>query len=171
LAYLCYLKRMEAQLKNALWRQFSAAIDMLGNSIRACPPHLWNGPGQFWYWAYHTLFYLDFNLSENPDVFAPPAPYTFSEFDPGGEMPPEVYSMEQLLTYLEHGRNKCHELIMGLNSERVRLRFKTEYRDYDRLEIILYNMRHVQHHTGQLNLLLRQGGEAPPRWVSRGYES
>ena len=32
---------------------------------------------------------------------------------------------------------------------------------------ILYNMRHVQHHAAQLNLLLKQGGGESPGWVSR----
>jgi uncharacterized damage-inducible protein DinB len=35
-------------------------------------------------------------------------------------------------------------------------------------ELYLYNMRHVQHHTAQLNLILRQRTSmASPRWVSK----
>ena len=41
--------------------------------------------------------------------------------------------------------------------------------DMSVLELALYNLRHIQHHTAQLNLLLRQRtGEAAPRWVGRG---
>jgi hypothetical protein len=29
-------------------------------------------------------------------------------------------------------------------------------------------MRHVQHHAGQLNQLLRQRTDVTPRWVARG---
>jgi uncharacterized damage-inducible protein DinB len=36
--------------------------------------------------------------------------------------------------------------------------------------LLLYNMRHVQHHTAQLNLLLRQRGIIPPNWVSEKKE-
>ena len=36
------------------------------------------------------------------------------------------------------------------------------------LEMHHYSARHVQHHAAQLNLLLRQGGVTPPRWVARG---
>jgi uncharacterized damage-inducible protein DinB len=36
-------------------------------------------------------------------------------------------------------------------------------------ELLLYNMRHVQHHAAQLNMLLRRRtNSAPPRWVSKG---
>jgi hypothetical protein len=33
------------------------------------------------------------------------------------------------------------------------------------LELHLYNLRHVQHHAAQLNLLLRQTIGSAPRWV------
>jgi uncharacterized damage-inducible protein DinB len=34
-------------------------------------------------------------------------------------------------------------------------------------ELLLYNMRHVQHHAAQLNLILRQKTESAPGWVAR----
>lgn len=37
--------------------------------------------------------------------------------------------------------------------------------DYPVLGILLYNMRHVQHHAAQLNLLLRQNIHDAPSWV------
>ncbi|BFP42551.1 hypothetical protein FGF1_33960 [Flavobacteriaceae bacterium GF1] len=45
-------------------------------------------------------------------------------------------------------------------------RWKNDYKDYPVLEILLYNMRHVQHHAAQLNLLLRQEINDSPKWVS-----
>jgi uncharacterized damage-inducible protein DinB len=36
-----------------------------------------------------------------------------------------------------------------------------------RLELLLYNMRHVQHHAAQLNLILRQTIDSAPRWVGK----
>jgi uncharacterized damage-inducible protein DinB len=35
------------------------------------------------------------------------------------------------------------------------------------LELLLYDLRHLQHHTAQLNLLLRQRTNSAPRWVGR----
>ena len=34
-------------------------------------------------------------------------------------------------------------------------------------ELLLVNMRHVQHHAAQLNLLLRQNMNSAPGWVAR----
>jgi hypothetical protein len=158
---------VDALLKETLWKQFGAAIDMLENAIRACPVEYWGDAGQFWYISYHTLFYLDYYLSEDPTRFKPPAPFTLSELDPSGPMPERVYAKEELLSYLEFSRAKCHDLIDCLTNESMVKRWINEYRNYNVVETILYNMRHVQHHTGQLNLLLRQRINDAPGWVSQ----
>jgi hypothetical protein len=41
------------------------------------------------------------------------------------------------------------------------------FRDLNELEHLLYNMRHVQHHMAQLNLILRQVIDSAPNWVGR----
>jgi hypothetical protein len=158
---------MEDSLKTIIWKQFGAAIDMFENAVAACPDPLWNDKSQFWYNAYHCIFYLDYYLSEEPDTFMPPSPFTLSEFNPDGEMPERTYSKEELITYIKFCRDKCWKLISSLSDENLQKRFKNQYRDYSRLEILLYNMRHVQHHAAQLNLLIRQSGTVPPDWVSR----
>jgi len=81
---------MDANLKSSLWQQFGAAIDMLDNAIRACPDQQWRGRlwvhpselpeySQYWYIAFHTLFWLDLYLSGAVEGFTPPAPYTLDE--------------------------------------------------------------------------------------------
>jgi DinB superfamily len=157
---------MDDSLKAILWRQFGAAIDMMENSIAACPDSLWNDGSQFWYIAYHTLFFLDYYLSEEPDKFHPPEPFTLAEFGAEGSTE-RVYTKQELIKYIEFCREKCRKLISELNDENLEKRFINDRRNYSRLEILLYNMRHVQHHMAQLNLLIRQSGKVPPDWVSR----
>ncbi len=158
---------MDLPLKTILWQQFGASIDMLENALGACPDELWNTESQFWYIGYHTLFYFDYYLSDAPESFLPPAPFTLSELDLEGVMPDRVYSKQELFDYLKFCRQKCHDLIAGLTAEGAAKRFINEYRNYSVLETLIYNMRHVQHHAAQLNLLLRQGMNDAPRWVSR----
>jgi uncharacterized damage-inducible protein DinB len=38
-----------------------------------------------------------------------------------------------------------------------------------RAELHLYNIRHIQHHTGQLGAFLRRNGVDAGRWVKRGW--
>jgi len=159
---------MNEQWKTSIWSQFGAAIDMLANAIEACPESLWGDRSQkpeYWYVAFHTLFYLDLYLSESEVGFRPPAPFTLDEMDERGLMPDRVYTKEELERYLEHGRRKCQETIAGMTTERASRRCGFSWLDLSVGDMLLYNMRHVQHHAGQLNLILRQKIDDAPRWV------
>jgi hypothetical protein len=157
-------------LSPILWQQFGAAIDMLDNAMHACPEELWSDRTrrpQFWYVAFHTLFWLDLYLSGSVDGFAPPAPFGLEELDPAGVIPPRPYTQAELAAYLEHGRAKCRAKIAGLTEQQAARRCVVGSVDCSYLELLLYGMRHVQHHAAQLNLLLRQTVDSAPRWVKR----
>lgn len=157
---------MHSAIKGELWRQFGASIDMLQNSIEYCPNKVWNSEKKFWYITYHCLFWLDYYLTLAPKEFSPPSPFTLSEFDPSGAMPDRVYTKDEMMEYLEHSRTKCFKLISRLTDELASSRWVNDYKNYSVFEILLYNMRHVQHHTAQLNLILRQEINDAPKWVS-----
>jgi len=158
---------MNNLVKETTWKQFGASIDMLENAITLCPIEAWDTDSKFWYNAYHCMFYLDYYLTLEPQNFLPPQPFTLSEFDPSGALPERTYSKEELLAYLNASREKAYHLIMGLTDEISARRWVNEYKDYSVFEMLLYNMRHVQHHAGQLNLLLRQEINNAPRWVAQ----
>ena len=162
-------------LYTALWRQFGAAIDMLENSLVACPAslwkeHLWSAPAnqsfppefaQFWCIQYHTLFWLDLYLSgSREEDFAPPAPFIWMEQDP--PMSPErPYTKEELLAYLVQLRQKCQTTIANLSDEKAQQQVYypwAEGKPVSYLELLLYTMRHVQEHAAQLSLFLGQHG-------------
>lgn len=162
---------MNSPLNTFLWQQFGAAMNMLENALTACPDELWDTDSKFWYIGYHTIFFLDYYLSDTPkeDNYIPPAPFTKSEFGEG--LPERVYDKAELLAFLGQARRKCHDLLAGSTTEELLTkRFVSEYKDFTIFELLMYNMRHVQHHTAQLNLLLRQHAIKPPNWVSRTKE-
>jgi hypothetical protein len=153
-----------------IWQQFGAAIDMLENAMQQCPEKLWFDRTQqpeFWYLVYHTLFWLDFYLSDSAEGFAPPAPFTLDEMDPAGIIPQQPYRKEALHSYLKHGRQKCRKRIDDLTRKKAGQRWVYGSIDFSVGELLLYNMRHVQHHAAQLNLILRQVTNSAPRWVRR----
>jgi uncharacterized damage-inducible protein DinB len=162
--------------RTALWQQYGAAIDMLDNAIVACPDDVWSDPSrqpQFWYVVFHTLFFLDFYLSETQEGFVPPPPFTLSELDPAGVVPEVSYTKEELRQYLAHGRAKCRATIEAMTDERAARSCHYGWLDINVANLLMYNMRHVQHHTGQLNLILRQRTDSAPPWVrfARSEES
>jgi hypothetical protein len=169
---------METTWKTAVHQQFGAAIDMLENALRACPDalwhvRLWNDPAQqpefseFWYIAYHTLFWLDLYLSGSVEGFVPPAPFTLDELDPAGVLPDRPYSREELLAYLEHAHAKCRSTIDALTDEKARQPCKFPWGELTFAELLLDNMRHVQEHTAQLNMILGQKINWAPGWVAK----
>jgi hypothetical protein len=160
--------------KTILWQQFGAAIDMLENALDACPDDLWSDRSrqpEFWYLVFHTLFFLDLSLSGAVEGFHPPEPFTLDELDPAGVLPERPYTKEELRSYLQHGRRKCRETIEALTEEGARRRAGLDWVDVNFAELLLYNLRHVQHHAAQLNLILRQTVGAAPRWVARAGET
>jgi hypothetical protein len=154
-------------IKDAIWSQFGASLDMLENAINMCPEEHWDTKSAFWYVAYHCTFWTDYYLTTEPSKFEPPKPFTFSEFDPTGKKPDRTYSKIEVLNYLAHCRQKAQLLIKNLTTDRLNERWINDYKNYSLLEILLYNMRHIQHHAAQLNMTLRQTINNSPGWVDK----
>ena len=162
-----------------IWPQFGAAIDMLEHALRTCPDELWSDPlwsddslppegTEFWYVVYHTLFWLDLYLSGTGAGFAPPAPFTLAELEPpAGRLPERRYSKDELQTYLDHGRKKCHATLDALTDEQALHRWGFGGGEVSFAELLLYNMRHVQEHAAQLNMFLGQQGGSACGWVGQ----
>jgi hypothetical protein len=158
---------MNPTLKTGSWRQFGATIVYLENTINACPDDLWLATlwdnsndkpelSQFWYRAYHTLFWLDLYLFGSEEGFLPPAPFELIEQDDDGPIPARPYTKAELLAYLEACRKKCKATIEALTDETAYRLCSFPWGEVSFFELLIYNLRHVQEHTAQMNLLLGQ---------------
>ena len=165
-------------LKESLWTQFGASIDMLKNAIELWPEEYWYTEKRFFYVAYHVLVFLDYYLTISPTRFSSQLPFTIVDQEQIPEdavddlMPNRVYSKKEILDYLQFCREKCRKVISELGEVNISDRWIEESGDmnYSIPEILLYNMRHVQHHTAQLNLMLRNRIDNAPEWVARAGE-
>src|SRR5690349_3626470 len=155
--------KMLASFSESIWKHFGAAIDMFENAIRMCPEEQWDKP-QFWYKAFHAAFWLDYYMTINPDGFTPMPPFTTSEFDPAGKMPERKYTKDEILSYVHASRKKLHDIMKNMNEETALKRWINPDRNVTYFEMLLHNMRHLQHHTAQLNLGLRQSINNAPAW-------
>ncbi len=162
---------MDSALRSIVWDQFGAAIDMLDDAIRLCPDNLWttriwddsDDPryGQFWFVAYHTVFWLDLYLAGYSDGFKPPPPFV------RGTLPDTPYTKSQVLAYLQGCRSNCQSIIESLTAERASQRCKFAWIEASYLEMQLYSMRHVQEHAAQLNLILGLHAVEGLDWVTK----
>lgn len=181
---------MDPLWRTMLWKQFGAAIDMLDNALVACPDSLWREPlwrgspdhplppgrSEFWYIAYHTLFWLDLYLFGSEEGFMPPEPYPLVEQDDAaGPIPEQPITKDEVRAYLAYARHKCQTTLETLTDERARQLVDfgwTEGQAVSYAELQVYSMRHVQEHAAQLNLLLGQHGISDEAidWVARAQD-
>jgi hypothetical protein len=163
-----------------LWRQFGAAIDTLDDALRNCPDDLWEkqlwqdqsdqwvaaGFSTFWYLGYHTLFWLDLYLAGAEEGFMPPAPFDLVEMDEG-EVLPRTYTRQELLDYLQHGRQKCQGTIEAMSAEQANQLCRFPWGELPFAELQLYNLRHVQEHAAQLHLFIGQQAGKSSEWIPK----
>ena len=168
---------MHPSIKEAVWSQFGASIDMLINAISNSPDGYFLSNRRFYYIAFHSAIFLDYYLTIPPKDFSPLLSFTQTEPEnrPAEAIddliPDRIYSRQELVDYLKQSREKCRQLIYALTDDKLSERFKEGDEpgdmDYPILEILLYNLRHTQHHTAQLNLLLRQDIDTHMEWSFR----
>lgn len=114
---------------------------------------------------------MDFYLSGAAADFNPPPPFTLSELDPAGKLPPRVYSRAELLAYLEHGRKKGLAIIAGLTEEAAVRVIKFNWGEMPYLELLIDVTRHNQEHGAQINMYLGQQAGLTSEWLTKPVES
>ena len=180
---------MITTLQHSLWKHFGASIDMLKDAIELSPEELWNNNRKFYYMAYHTVVFIDYYTSMPPRNFTAALPYTLTEpaklpADAIDDiLPDKLHSKQELLAWLQTCRDKCRQLIANLTEEQLSQRWAADSPDINLtlsdprvvqdsvLDVLFLNMRHVQHHTAQLNLILRQTINDAPDWVAHAGDS
>ncbi len=158
---------MNTTWETILEQQFGAALDMLERAVSACPETLWADQTQdpeYWYLVYHMLAYLDSYLERAVTAFPTPAPVAPTDEQ---TLPETPFSKLDLQRYLAHGRMKAARAFEQLHAEHIQDRTTFAPGDLSIFELLLYNTRHIQHHTAQLYLILRQQTGSTPGWVGK----
>jgi len=73
-----------------------------------------------------------------------------------------------MVAYLDHGRKKAKARIEELDEKELLEPCNFAWVGVTNAELFLYNMRHVQHHTAQLNQIVRQELSKGLPWVFKG---
>ena len=161
-------------VKQTLIGQFEAALCMLNDCVEKCPPAHWDGlvaKYPFWQVAYHTLCFVDLYLSPSEDSFTPRAdfhPAALREFD--DEYPSRRFTQPEIRAYLAVCRQKLRNTLSAETIESIAGPSGFPGRSATRLELHVYNIRHVMHHAGQLGAFLRRvDSSINPRWVGSGW--
>ena len=147
--------------KAAIQSQFLATLEMLKQAIEACPDGIWADPepkNKFWHIAFHSVFYAHFYLSPTQDDFVAWEKHrheVVSLETSEGPSAIEPYSQAEMLEYLAFCREQVKEKVAASNLE---AESGFHWLPFNTLEKHLYNIRHVQLHTGELCERLGQAG-------------
>jgi hypothetical protein len=164
-------------VKTILTGQFEAALCMMDRCIRACPPEHWEGKianGTFRWVAYHTLFWVDLYLSPGDEDAFVLRDFHHRGGDEREDTACAGLGKDETLAYVAICRQKMLETVALETAESLQGPCGFSYRKITRGELHLYNLRHVQHHTGQLSAYLRRvdpalrDPEALP-WIGTGW--
>jgi hypothetical protein len=164
--------------KTLLTNQFEAALCTLGKCIDGCPEANWNarvGNYAFCQVAFHTLFFADYYLGQNPDEFRrQPFHAEHTEFfrdyeELADHAPRNLYDRTAIQTYLAYCRQRALEVIASETTESLGARCGFPPKTFTRAELYVYNIRHIQHHVAQLSLRLRIDAGADIPWVGSGW--
>ncbi|MEI8135636.1 MAG: DinB family protein [bacterium] len=165
-------------LKHLLISQFEASLAMYKQRIEVCPADHWDGKianDTFLQTAYHALFYLDLYLSPDESAFA------LSDLNiKGGDDRQQGIQAglgkEDLLLYVEHCLEKIRTVVDSETAESLQGPSGISWRKTSRAELHVYNIRHFQHHIGQLSTFLRRISNENNLslkmiWVGEGWKS
>jgi hypothetical protein len=145
-------------IKEAIRSQYRAALEMLKQAIVRCPDSLWDDRGyqnRFWHVAYHALFFTHLYLQDSEKTFTPWSKGR-SQYQYLGSLPwpphekPQIgepYNKEDVLEYLELCQEQVEENVAALNLD---AESGFHWLPFGKLELQIYNVRHIQQHTGEL---------------------
>lgn len=162
--------------KQILSNQLNTSLTMLEQCIAECPPEHWNGmigTCAFWHVAHHALTYADLYLSQdeasyNPPSFASGVKHYLdkSRWSPEEQAEAEViYSQDVLKQYAADCKQKAITTIAAETEESLKNPSGFPWYPMSRGEHHLCNIRHIQHHTGQLTAYLRRQTDVEIMWT------
>jgi len=156
--------------------QIRAALRMLRSAIEACPEDLWDRTtdhNRFWVLAYHTLFFTHLYLSPSEEDFEPwdrqvegHSGYGRAGLGDWTKLAPEdVFTKADVLAYCDYVSGRVSELVEATPFDASSGFY---WLKFSKGETHLYNLRHIQHHAGQLMDRLRQETDIGSKWVADG---
>ena len=162
----------ELNINDVIKSQYHAALSMLQQSIENCPDSLWydpepvNGYGQV---AFHVLFYTHLYLQPTEAAFVPWPKYQDQIHRLPGPRLGETAVVKplfkaDLLDYLAFCRQEVERLVDTFDLAGAS---GFSWLPFNKLEVQLYNIRHIMQHTGELSGRLFEQEEIEINWVGQ----
>ncbi|HLK15336.1 MAG TPA: hypothetical protein VKT78_11060 [Fimbriimonadaceae bacterium] len=156
-------------IRDALKGQYHAGLRMLRECVELCPEEMWlaGAPREYWRIAYHAVFFTHLYMGQNEAAFKPWHKHQAAAYDLWGEdeLTFEPYTKADVIGYIDDVREMVNPTVDALDLDTDDPGFHW-YKNINKLEHELLNLRHIQGHVGQLSeRLMAQGIDSS--WISR----
>ena len=157
--------------------QYHAALSMMEQTVRLCPENMWDASGlgnPFWRVAYHALYVTNHYLQPTEHQPVPwqraRAGYQFLAPSPSPPYTPQPhadrpYNRSEMLDLIDFTRTQVDRIVPAIDFTAPS---GFHWLPFDKLELQLYNIRHLQQHVGDLSTLLHTQAGLNIKWVIIG---
>ncbi|MGD0036234.1 MAG: DinB family protein [Bacteroidota bacterium] len=167
-----------SEIKKSYSRQLGATFKMLEYTIDKANETTWtarinNMP--FWQICYHVLWFTDFYFHANQATFQP------QSFDMEGihnywikpdsqmiENQKHPISKSNMKAYCKYVRQRANQFIQNINVTYFTTPSPFEWHGFPKIDLVDYNLRNLQHHIGQLDIVLRREQNIGNPWIMFG---
>lgn len=162
-------------LIQALASQYQAALTMLRTCVDQIDTDLRDtlvGDYPYWQVAYHVLHTTDLYLSRDESSFRP-QPFHREGYQQLGKpfwaesevVVDQPYDRDTLVKYVEICQARSSSVLDSETDASLQGPSGFSWLEFSRIELHIYNIRHLQHHTGQLVAALRQSRGTGVEWA------
>ncbi len=152
-----------------LRRQLDPTLQMVADLVDSCPTSSWldSSSGRpFWQQILHALTGVRFWMREASQPFSPP------DFGRGAipdldQAPSFDVDKATVKAYVASIRSTADAFFGALDDQKL-LATSSIYEKCTYADLILGQIRHIQHHVGYCNCLLHTGGVRPTKWLGYG---
>ena len=165
--------------RDAVLRQYEASLRALNACIEQCPESVWDaaiGDATFNQISFHTLLFTDLYLDTSEEKvkvqeFHSEYAAIFDDYEEWRPVKPVArYDKRFLLDYLQQCRKKAMSTLTLASEAPFECTREWGGSGLSRFELHLYNIRHIQHHVGQLAMRLRMDAAIGVPWASAGWK-
>ena len=158
-------------LKVALISQYRASIQMLRKAIEVCSADLWDSEqyhNRTWHVVYHALYFTDLYLYQHLEDRKAGPFYRkgYQDLEYPNEKTP--YQREEMLEYLQYVEDRIEPAVAALDLAQEDCGFY--WYKVNKLEHQLVNLKHLQHHIGQIQDRIRNHQNQGIGWIRDGSD-
>ena len=166
----------EKLFKDIVLSQYLTSATMLKKVINSCPDSMWEEPvnnskNLFWRVSFHAMYLIDYysgdfdaNLKDPVDGYQAPEFLNDTEIAVRFTKKMEkAYSKTESLQFLKHAISRTKRLLKTYTNFAEPSVFP--WLKMTKAEALIYGMRHVQNHVGQLTATLSNSKENAVEWI------